>query len=167
MLARIVHPFVHPTVPPTPFLPFLRPRKWNEKGTFGQHFFGLQPCPFNGSFNGRVNTPPAACLVAHERPPCHPAAPLSDALEPPKWGLFRGHTHMATARPTPAPRRKPHKAPLSPRFAPFPSVPTSGKRKAARRAVFSGHAQRLHAVDASSVWCVQLKAQTPPFPAVD
>ncbi len=118
MLARIVHPFVHPTVPPTPFLPFLRPRKWNEKGTFGQHFFCLQPCPFNGSFNGRVNTPPAACLVAHERPPCHPAAPLSDALEPPKWGLFRGHTQMVSHH-TP---RHTAESPINPAVAAFRAV---------------------------------------------
>lgn len=162
MLARIVHPFVHPTVPPTPFLPFLRPRKWNEKGTFGQHFFCLQQLPFNGSFNTPFNARMPCHHVTHERPPYTP----SHTLEPPKYAHFSAHTHMATARPTPAPRRKPHKAPC--RLVLRCSLPfTTHKRKAARRAVFSGHAQRLDAVSSSSVWCVQLKAQTPPFPAVD
>lgn len=152
-----------PQLSPQPhFLPFFRPRKQNEKGTFGQHFFCLQLRPFNGSFNTPLNACPAWHHVAHERPPYTP----SHTLEPPKYAHFHAHTHMSAARHTPAPRRKPHKAPC--RLVLRCSLPfTTHKRKAARRAVFSGHAQRLHAVDASSVRCAQLKAQTPPFPAVD
>ena len=118
MLARIVHPFVPPTVPPTPFLALFATSKMERKRHFWAAFFGLQPCPFNGSFNGRVNTPPAACLVAHERPPCHPAAPLSDALEPPKWGLFRGHTQMVSHH-TP---RHTAESPITPAVAAFRAV---------------------------------------------
>ena len=40
-----------------------------------------------------------------------------------------------------------------------PASTTTHTKRAARRAVFSGHAQRLRAVDASSVRCAQLGAK--------
>lgn len=45
------------------------------------------------------------------------------------------------------------------RFAPRLTNCTTHAKRAARRAVFSGHAQRLRAVDASSVRCAQLAAK--------
>lgn len=107
------------------FYPFFRPSKQSEKGTFGHPFLSLQQLPFNGSFNTPFNARLPCHHVAHERPPYTP----SHTLEPPKYAYFPAHTHMATARPTPAPRRKPHKASCRLASHPFPAVLPPTKEK--------------------------------------
>lgn len=127
-------------------------------GTFGQPFFCLHHPPFNTSFNTPFNARLPCHLLAHERHPFNPSEPHTRPQQP-------NHTHhiadVSKMMPPAAAwhTAESHRKPAVPRFTLFPASTTTHTKRAARRAVFSGHAQRLHAVDASSVRCAQLAAK--------
>ena len=148
-----------PQLSPQPhFFPFFATPKTYEMGTFGQPFFCLQHHPFNTSFNTPFNARLPCPLLAPERHPFNPSEPHTRPQQ-------HRHTHHiadvskmmppAAASHTAESRRKP----AVPRFTLFPASTTTHTKRAARRAVFSGHAQRLRAVDASSVRCAHLAAK--------
>lgn len=140
------------------FCPFFATPKSNEMGTFGQPFFCLHHPPFNTSFNTPFNASFSPSLVAHERHPFNPSEPHRHTQQPHHAHHIADVSKMmppAAAWHTAESRRKP----AVPRFTLFPASTTTHTKRAARRAVFSGHAQRLHAVDASTVRCAQLAAK--------
>lgn len=125
------------------FCPIFRPRKWNEKGTFGQPFFGLQLHPFNGSFNTRLKAPVRSMSCHHCHPHTAPFSPVLPSMATCTQPLPCAHIINAPLHPAGG-RCKPVVA----RSALFPAHCITQTKRSRQAAVFSGHTQRLDAVAA-------------------
>lgn len=148
------------------FYPNFRPQKSNEMCPFGRPFFGLQPCPFNASFITPVNTrlPPVAMSPMGAQP-CPAATRQEPQMHPPSRP-FVVVRYMVAAQPSGQAATGRYK-PAVARFTPRPAHCPHHTKRAARRAVFSGHALRLDAVQLVAVRCAQLHAAQPPFCPAD
>lgn len=139
-------PICPPNCPPNPiFSPFCDPENGTKKALLGSIFSASSSYHLTAHLTPRL-TPTCRATMSpmsghHTRPATPWSHPNTPIFQPtPTWQLHDPRQHPAA----------PHKAPC--RLASRRSARSAThKRKAARRAVFSGHAQRLHAVDASSV----------------
>ena len=130
MLARSVHPFVPPTVPPTPFSPHFSTSKTERKRHFWAPFFMRLHITFNGSFNTRLKAPVRSMKCHHCHPQTAPFIPVLHSMATCTPPLPCAHTINAPLHPAGG-RCKPVVA----RSALFP-VPFTTQTKRATRLPF-------------------------------
>ena len=161
MLAQIVHPFVHPTVRPTPFLLHFPTSETARNGHFWAAFFYLQLHPFNGSFNTRLKAPVRSMRCHHCHPHTAPFSPVRPSMATCTQPLPCAHTINAPLHPQEA-----AVSPLSRVLRPFlPIVSPKQKEPPGCRFYRSHPAARCRRSSPVSGTCAP--AHKPLFPYVD